>query len=252
MDGQLFKEPVVERAVDFKFQRAEGVGDAFDGVFEAVSPVVHGIDAPLVARAVMGGMEDAVHDGIAEIDVRAGHVDLRAEDLFAIREFACAHAFEEIKILFDGAVAPRTFLAGLGQRATRFADLVCRLVIDVGEALLNHENGVFVHLFKIVGCVADVAFPIEAHPMDVLLDGVDIFDILLDGIRVVHAEHGLPLVVARDAEIDPQRLRMADVEVAVGFWREACADIADFVFAGRDVLIDDFTDKIRRDFFSRF
>ena len=88
--------------------------------------------------------------------------------------------------------------------------------------------------------------------MDILFDGVDVFDVLLDGIRVVHAEHGLPLVVARDAEIDPQRLRMADVEVAVGFWREACADIADFVFAGRDVLIDDFTDKIRRDFFSRF
>ena len=62
----------------------------------------------------MGGMEDAVHDGIAEVDIRAGHVDLRAEDLFAVREFACAHAFEEIKILFDGAVAPRAFLAGLG------------------------------------------------------------------------------------------------------------------------------------------
>ena len=107
------------------------------------------------------------------------------------------------KILFDGAVAPRTFLAGLGQRATRFADLVGRLVIDVGETLLDHENGVFVHLLKIVGCVADVAFPVESHPVDVLLDGVDVFDVLLDGIRVVHAEHGLPLVVARDAEIDP-------------------------------------------------
>ena len=53
--------PVVERPVIFEFERADGVRDAFDGIGLAVREVVHRIDGPLVAGAMMLGVEDAVH-----------------------------------------------------------------------------------------------------------------------------------------------------------------------------------------------
>ena len=71
IDVQLIEKPVVQRAMVFKLQRADGVGDAFDGVALAVRPVVHRVDAPLVAGAVMVGVEDAVHDRVAQIEVAA-------------------------------------------------------------------------------------------------------------------------------------------------------------------------------------
>ena len=51
----------------FKFESTEGVGDAFNGIFYAVSKVIHGIDMIAVARVMMLGMFDAVDGGIARV-----------------------------------------------------------------------------------------------------------------------------------------------------------------------------------------
>ncbi len=75
---ELGEDPVVEGAVDFEFEGAEGVGDAFDGVFDAVGEVVHGIDAVGITGVVVGGVFDAVDGGIAEVEVGGGHVDFGA------------------------------------------------------------------------------------------------------------------------------------------------------------------------------
>ena len=79
IDAEGFDVPIVERAVIFEFQGADGVGDAFDGIALPVRVVVHGIDAPLVAGAVMLGVEDAVHDGVAQVEVGRRHVDFGAQ-----------------------------------------------------------------------------------------------------------------------------------------------------------------------------
>ena len=74
----LVEDPIVERAVDFEFQRADGVGDAFDGIRDAVGEVIHRVDAPLVAGPVMVEAFDAIDDRIAHVQVGGGHVDLGA------------------------------------------------------------------------------------------------------------------------------------------------------------------------------
>ncbi len=56
VDFQLVQEPVIEGPMILVLLGAEGVADAFDGIRLAVGPVVHGIDAPLVASTVMFGM----------------------------------------------------------------------------------------------------------------------------------------------------------------------------------------------------
>ena len=92
VDAELLEEPVVERAVVFELQRADGVGDALDGVGLAVGVVVHRVDAPLVAGAVMVGVEDAVHHRVAQVEVGRGHVDLGAQRAGAVGELAGPHA----------------------------------------------------------------------------------------------------------------------------------------------------------------
>ena len=53
--GELFQKPVVERAVVFEFQGADGMGDPSMESEMAVGVVIHGVDAPVIAGAVVGG-----------------------------------------------------------------------------------------------------------------------------------------------------------------------------------------------------
>ena len=52
--GQVLDEPVVERTVVLELERADGVGDALDGVRLAVGEVVRGIDASRPRRCAGG------------------------------------------------------------------------------------------------------------------------------------------------------------------------------------------------------
>ena len=148
VDAELVEEPVVERPVVFKFEGADGVGDSFDGVLQAVRPVVHRVDAPIVAGAVMGGVQDAVHNRVAHIEIGMGHIDFSPQCSRAVGEFACPHTLKEVEVFLDGAVAVRAVFAGLGERAAIIADLVCVKVADIGLAYLYKLDGVFVHLLE--------------------------------------------------------------------------------------------------------
>ncbi len=60
--------------------------------------------------------------------------------------------------------------------------------------------------------------------MDVLLDVVDVLLLFLGGVGVVEAQVAAAAEVAGDAEVDGDRLDVADVQVAVGLRREAGDD----------------------------
>ena len=94
IDFDIVQIPVVERAMVFVFQRANRMRDSFDGIRLAVGEVVHGVDFPLVARARMRCIQDAVHHRIAHVDIAAGHVDLCSQHRLAFLETAGAHFLE--------------------------------------------------------------------------------------------------------------------------------------------------------------
>src|SRR4051812_49089338 len=75
---QVLDEPVVERAVDLELERAQRVRDALNRIGLAVGEVVRRIDAPRITRSRMSGVDDAVEDGVAHVDVRRRHIDLGA------------------------------------------------------------------------------------------------------------------------------------------------------------------------------
>ena len=162
-DLQRLDEPVVERTVDVEFERADRVGDVLDRVALPVGVVVHRVDAPLVARAVVAGMDDAVHDRVAEEHVGMRHVDLGTQHLLAVGELARLHAFEQVEVLLRRTVAPRRLFARLGDRAAAFADLLLRLVVDIGQPFADQLLGPFVELVEIVRRIA-FERPVEAQP----------------------------------------------------------------------------------------
>ncbi len=149
-----------------ELQRAHGVGDALDRIRLPVRVVVHRINAPLRAGAVVLGVQNAIHHRVAHVQVGRGHVDLRPQHPRAIGKFAGAHALEQIEVLLDRAVTIRAVLAGLGQRAAVFADLVGGEIVHVRLARLDELERPLVELIEIVGRIAELV-PVVAQPAHV-------------------------------------------------------------------------------------
>ncbi len=242
---QVFQKPVVKRPVILEFQRADGMGDAFDGVRLTVGEIVARINAPGFAGARMLGMQDAVEHRVAQIDIARRHVDLGAQHARAVGKFARAHAAQQIEIFLHAAAAKRAVVARFGQGAARRAHLVLRLVVDIGLAGADQVFGPLVKLLEIIRRMIEMLAPIEAEPAHVGLDGVDIFLLLLGRVGVVEAQIAMAGEFLGDAEIEADRLGVADMQVAVRLRRKpgddrlvpargkiGAHDVADEILAG--------------------
>ena len=243
-------EPVVERPMVLEFQRAERMRHALDAIGQAVRPVVRRVDAPLVARAVVVRMPDAVHHRVAQVHVGRAHVDLRAQYVRAVRMFAVAHLGEQAPAFGRSAVAVGRIAAGLGERAAIRAQLVGRLRVDIGMAALDQRLRELIQPVEIVGRVVLVRPPLEAEPAHRLLDRVDILLLFLRRVGVVEAQVAAPAVLGGEAEVEADRLRMPEMKIAVRLGRKARHHR--LVLAGGEIRLDDLTDEVARGGQTRF
>ena len=246
LKADVVHNPVVQRAVVFKLDRAQRVGDALQRVLDGMGEVVQRVDAPLVALAVMVRMHDAVDGRVAHVHVRGGHVDLGAQGVAAVRELAVLHPLKQVEVFLHRAVSPRAFLARLGQGAAVLAHLVGGQVVDIGFAVLNQLDGVLVALVEVVRTVVDAAGRLGAQPAQVLLDRFDVLVVLTDRVGVVKAQVEQAVVFLRGAGVDPDCLGRADVQVAVRLRREAGVHLGDPALG--QVAVDDVVDKVRHVF----
>ena len=218
-------EPVVQRPMVFVFEAAQAVRDAFDGILEAVRPVVHRIDAPLIALPMMFGVQNAVHHRVAHIQVRVAHIDLCAKRARAVRKFACLRIRrKQVEIFFDAAIAIRAVLAGPCQRAAIFADLVAGKIADIRLALFDKFDCPLVHLLEIVACEKQPVIPFGPQPADILDNGIDKLLLFLDRIGIVKAQIEKPAELGRDSVIDPDGLCVADMQICVRLRRKTGMD----------------------------
>ena len=242
--GDMLHHPVIKRTVVLKFQRAQRMGNALQRVLNGVCKVVHGIDAPLVSLTVVVHMTDAIDDRVAHIEVAGSQIDLGAEGITVVLKFSGAHSGEQVQTFLNGAVAVRGNGRGI-QVAPVLLELLRRQLADVGQPLLDQLHRIFVVLLKIVGAVVEAVAPVEAQPVDVLLDGFHELHILFGGVGVVHAEVAQAIVLLGGAEVDDQRLAVADMQIAVGFRRKPGMDgLTRKLPAGGDVLVDECVDKV--------
>src|SRR5262249_15437629 len=85
--------------------------------------------------------------------------------------------------------------------------------------------------------------PVEAEPVHILLDGVDIFLLLFRRIGVVEAQMATAAELLRDTEIEGNRLGVADVQIAAPLRRKA-GHHAGIAFRG-EILGDGVAEEIR-------
>src|SRR5512140_1847799 len=178
MDAESVQKPIVQRPVVLELQGADRMSNPLYGIRLAVRKIIGRIEAPLVARAVMGRAQYPVHNRIAQIDIRRRHVDLRAQGPTAVGKVTGAHPLKQIKILVWRPIAVRAVFARLGQRAAILAHLLSAEIANERVARLDELNGEEIELLKII---RGVIFPIpsESQPTDICFDRIDVLDILL-------------------------------------------------------------------------
>ena len=115
--------------------------------------VVHRIDTPGLAGALVIDMTNSVQRGIAQVHVWRRHVYFCAQHVLAIGKLAVAHAPEQIEVLLDATITMRAVLARLGQRAAILANFFSAQTVDVGNTELYEFFGRRVYLRKIIRCM---------------------------------------------------------------------------------------------------
>jgi len=126
--------------------------------------------------------------------------------------------------------------------AVVFADLLLRKEADISLAELDQLNGVRMHAVEVVRSLVVVLPPVETEPTNVFLDRIDVLDLFLGRVGVVHAQVAAALILQREAEVEADGLGVADVQVAVRLRRETRDDLG--VLTGREVGVDDLLDEV--------
>ena len=159
----------------------------------------------------------------------------QSDAIEGITHSICTLEFEDHRPLYDWLIEhlpvpsrPRQYeFARLSLGYTGMSKrFLKRLVVDIGEALLDQVLGPAVELLEMVGRMVEVRPPVEAEPAHVALDRVDIFLLLLGRVGIVEAQVAAAAEFLGDAEIKAERLGVADMQIAVGLRREAGHDFA--------------------------
>jgi len=185
---QIVQGPVVKGPVVGKFQGAERVGDPLQCIGNGVGVIVHRVDAPSVAGAVVAGVQDAVQDRVAHVHVPGSHVDLGPQDPGAIGEFPGPHAAEQIEIFRHRPVAVWTVLTRFGEGAAVASGVFGGKIADIGLAGGDQMLGVLIQLLEIIRGKIEMRVPVKAQPADIVLDGIDILLLFLGGVGVIEAK----------------------------------------------------------------
>ena len=200
------------------------MGDAFKCIFDRVSEVVHGVDAPLVTGSVMRQVIDPVDNWVSHVEVARSEVDLGTESHLSVLKFAGSHSLKQIKAFFDGSVTVGALCRSLCI-ASHVAHLFGSKLADVSETLFDKLNGITVHLLEIIGSIEESVIPVVAEPVDVFLDSLNEFLILFGGVCIIHSEVAETAVFLGCAEVDLQSFSVADVKIAVRFGRKSGVDL---------------------------
>src|SRR5699024_1524287 len=81
-------------------------------------------------------------------------------------------------------------------------------------------------------------------PLNVVFDRIDILDIFFYRVSVVETQVALAFIVLGDPEVQADRFRMANMQIAIRLRRETGVYCG--VLTTGQIFIDDLTDKVSR------
>src|SRR5690606_23153991 len=135
-------------------------------------------------------------------------------------KFPGSHAAEQIEILLYAPVAPRAITAGFRERSAVRPYLVCRKTVDVCFAHLDQPLCGLVKLFEIVRSMRQAILPVEAEPVHVVSNGVDVLLPFFARVGIVEPQVRLASELLCDSEIEADRFCVSDVQIAVRLRRK--------------------------------
>src|SRR5580698_8864972 len=127
-----------------KLKRTNGMCDLLNTVALSMCEIVHGIDTPFVAGAVMVLVFYTIHKRVAEEQVGMRHINFRTERFFTIFVLAAAHFFKETKIIFNTTVAEWTVCAWCYCRTLCCGYFFCREIIHISQAFFDKGHSKFI------------------------------------------------------------------------------------------------------------
>src|SRR6476660_1118763 len=104
-----------------------------DTIALAMRKVVHWIDAPRIAGAVVVGMLNAVQHRVSHQHVGMCHIYFSAKGFAAVRKLARLHTAKQVQVLVNTAVTVGTINAGLGRRSFLSSNFFRRRIIYVSQ-----------------------------------------------------------------------------------------------------------------------
>ena len=101
------------------------------------------------------------------------------------------------------------------------ANFIGAEIIHVSLAVFNQLDGPLVELLEIVRGIVQSVFPVEAEPLDVLDDGLNVFSVFFDRVGIVESQIVFTAIILGDAKIETECFGMANVQVTVRLRRKA-------------------------------
>src|SRR5262245_10345362 len=147
-------------------------------------------------------------------------------------------------MLLDAAVTERAIDARLGQCAAIFAHLISAEVANESFSGPDQLAGELIKLLEVVRRIK-LAVPLKAQPVHVAFDRLDILDIFFAWIGIIEAQVALAAELRRQAKVEADRFRVADMKVTVRLRRKPRVHAAP-ILALLEILGDDVADKMGR------
>ena len=88
--------------------------------------------------------------------------------------------------------------------------------------------------------------PIEAKPADIRLYGIDVFHVFLCRVGVIKPQVTDAAIFLCQTEVQTDALDVTDMQIAVGFRREASDDLVVWYSAFPKVVLNYLLDKVER------
>ena len=156
--------------------------------------VVHGVGIPLVASADVGDVEYTIDEWVAEQHVGVSHVDLGTQYECAWFALTAIHELEQLEVFLNGTIAVWAVGTWASGGTLLLGNNLGALFVDISASLLDEPYGKVPELLEVVAGIVDIG-PLKAQPLDIVLDALDVFCVLLDGVCIVEAQVALTAVL---------------------------------------------------------
>ena len=98
---------------------------------------------------MMSRVANAIQDGVTQIHIARGHIDLGPQHPLTVGEFSSTHALKQIAILLNAPVTEWAIAPRLRQGTPILAGILSRQIAHVGKPLINQVQRPLIKLLEI-------------------------------------------------------------------------------------------------------